>query len=571
MIYLFPTGIGAHRFLIRTPLIREIPLNRAQATKTLWCALLATVLAILSDREIIALESDASVAINMALGYLSGQYPPYYPPGSAFYIATVRSFGVPLRLANIVLTFGCATLVAYLILMPFRSRFLRFTLASLFATFFSLMPTIVYEGDITGNVYFSAVTNLTLYLLLAAAITGSTHQYLLSIGIVAVSALAAISRPDTEILKVSLVVILAIVMVVPWLRRSFGRSATGLVILALVSIFASEFAIKRFNASHYGVDAVASYLDSRYSDLFATIAALPSAEPTDRFFLADTPRRELAYRLSATLAKMQPVLESRTGVGAIGFDAGTQFFQKADIANAFFYWHVDNTLKAAGFTDSQYLPLLGLAAEEIRKAAHEQGISLARPFFGVVSRDHALWIPHLPASLLKIYQHSFRERSHPVSYGTASPELVSAYDRAALRRAVLKDKTPDKAHAYANLYHLIHTGVVWTFPLVVVLGAFCFWRASPTPILQILLLIFAVAFSCRIAYYTLLDASLYRATINYLMPNFILVYPIWLCSIILVVQRIRELYAERSLLLGSANRENVGQRSDGGLSTSNSE
>jgi hypothetical protein len=529
----------------REMFLNKLDLYKLTAALSLRIAGLASVMAVLSHRDIIALESDASVAINMSLGYLAGEYPPYYPPGSAFYISAVRGFGIPLRLANILLTYGCATFAALVIATLIQSPIKRIVIATAFAIFFSLIPTIIYEGDITGNVYFSAVVNLTLYLLLAAGISKASNRYVLAFCIVPVAALAAISRPDTEILKVSLVGVLGLVLIIPWMRQTYGRPAVTLLLLALTSVFAAEVSVKRFNISQYGVDAVASYLDSRYSDLFATIASLPSDTATDRYFLADEPRRQLAYRLSPTLAKFQSAFESRSGVGAIGFDAGIQFFQKADIANAFFYWHVDNTLKAAGYSDRQYLPMLGTAADEIRQAARAQQLPLKPPFFGVLTRDVGLWIPHLWTSLQKIYQHSFRERSHPVSYGTASPELISAYDRAALRRAALKDQPPAQAHNYAGLFSTIHAVIFWTFPLVAVIGVLCLGRSAQVPLLQVLLLIFVVSFVARIGYYMLLDAALYRATINYLMPNFVLVYPIWLCSVILIFQRMRDLYAGR--------------------------
>ena len=506
-----------------------------------WTALVAPVgcltalLVLNSQREITALESDASVAIYMSLGYLNGTFPPLYPPGLSFFITTMKSLGMPLRVANVILTFSCSTFVCFLLLIRMTDFRQRLIASSLFGLFFSSIPTIVYEGDITGNVFFSGLCNLLLFALVAFA--AQTRRVDGFIAVLIIAGLAGISRPDSEITLLTLVACPFAVVVLSKDRKSAFIRSSIVVGAAIVAILAAQQAVKRFNVATYGVDGVANYLDTRYSDFFASVAALPSKEPTDRFFLGDKSRRELAYSLSPTLNSYRNLIEDDTGAGAIGFNAGVQFFGKRDIANAFYFWHLDNVFEAAKISLPDYLTILGRSASEIKQAANAQQIPLSNPYFGVLARGYDLWLPYVLPGIQKAYKYSFQERPSAVRYGQTSAELAQAYDRAALRRsALLKNgegvyPAPILAGFYNNLHAVVFYAFMALMPATLLV---MFFDRSALSRVRWMFLLMLGSFVTRILYYGLLDASFYRATANYLNPNFILVYFLTLGAMLII-------------------------------------
>ena len=176
---------------------------------------------------------------------------------------------------------------------------------------------------------------------------------------------------------------------------------------------------------------------------------------------------------------------------------------------------------------SDYMIILGKSANEINAAGAARTIALSNPYFGVLSRGYQLCLPYILPGIRKAYRYSFQERLDAVRYGTTPPDLADVYNRAALRHTTL---LKNGEGVYPNpilvgFYSALHTIVFYGFQVLMPMTLFVMLidRSMTTRIHSMFLLMLG-SFAARCLYYGLLDASLYRATVNYLNANFVLVY-----------------------------------------------
>jgi hypothetical protein len=505
-----------------------MPMMRSALAVAFAIAAMVSYLHLLADREVLALDMDPAKAIDMSLGYLSGAYPPQGPPGMGFLISVSSALGVPFRVFIALLTALVAFHSGYLLVRRAFGFPWAVGASAAASLFISLAPQIVSEGDVTWPHLTAGLIHLYLASIVAYGLFVKSRASLVAalIGTFLIAGFGAITRVDGLIVKVALLILVVVAAAIPVLRRQHLRRVVLMAAAGLGGMWSFEYGVTAFNRATYNVRGLAVYVDSRYMDFFSTVAALPSHAPTNRHFLADAPRRQLAYALSPTAMSLRDMLESRSGWCDIDFEFGRARFGVDDVPNSLFFWHVDRCMRTAGFGLGDYLERLGIAAREIRMEAARRGLKLKQLFAQALSPQLGIWLPYLPSSLQKVYAFSFPAAGYdyPVQE-TKSPDLVSAYDRATLRRkALLVDGR--STNAFLASLHPVYAAYVnvayFAVPLFIVAVAFAAVRYREFNAATAAVTILALLLAGRLGFYGLLDAALYPAPRPYLLPNFVL-------------------------------------------------
>ena len=245
------------------------------------------------------------------------------------------------------------------------------------------------------------------------------------------------TRRESAPLLAGLLVSIALVLSWVGFRRSAKQAiayAGSMLLAPIMATVVLTAALCTVNGLRYGVWITSDFSAPNFLRAYQGLQSIAVEHPR-RFIPVSQEARANAYSVSPAFSELRPHLDGP--VENWGATAGRLMGLSGDIGAGWFHWSLRAAVEAAGYyRDAQATEAFyGRVADDIERAFRSgQLLKRAAPI-PFVDPAVALWLPHLPASILKVAAVLYPTGSINDLFGApASLATAAVYDRVAHRR-----------------------------------------------------------------------------------------------------------------------------------------
>ena len=161
-------------------------------------------------------------------------------------------------------------------------------------------------------------------------------------------------------------------------RKFKIRQIVSVNLIIIITLLVSIQGVKTINSNFYGVSLQNSMTEGEFPEMMLNLSSIATSQGNIRYSAIDKRKREIAYKVSPSFARLQPYLE---GPGQAWIQFGCQASNTCDdYSNGWFHVALREAMRNIGWWDTEKIAQekMGLINGELSKACEEKLITCKR-------------------------------------------------------------------------------------------------------------------------------------------------------------------------------------------------